>query len=222
MRKLFTKVVAVAAAAVMALGCASAKGFVDSVPDGVGASVNEGGMLTIDLVAAGYDPTTVTEVSIEFTLPEEGYKDGFGGGIMMNSKKTGWHQDDGEWSWGNPDSGKPIEATGADGTYKLTYAVEKAADEYGPNDGSIEDYSAQVCFQIWWQDASDATVTKVEIKGDKAAAPAESSSSSAAAESSSTAPDSASKTGDATSVAVLAVLAVLALAGVVVTSKKRA
>ena len=48
-------------------------------------------------------------------------------------------------------------------------------------------------------------------------------SSSAAAESSSAAaPESATQTGDATSVAVLAGIALLALAGVVVTSKKRA
>ena len=55
------------------------------------------------------------------------------------------------------------------------------------------------------------------------AAPAvESSSSSVEESSSSAADDTATKTGDATSVAVLAVIALIALGGVVVTSKKRA
>ena len=49
-----------------------------------------------------------------------------------------------------------------------------------------------------------------------------SSSSSVEESSSSTADDTATKTGDATSVAVLAVIALIALGGVVVTSKKRA
>ena len=200
MKKFLTRVVALASAAVMALGVASA-GFVkgDNMPKG--ASVNDAGMLSIDLVEAGYDPTAVTSVTISFTVDDS---DGFGGGIMLNSSKSGWHQQDGKWDWGN--EGKNFTPTGSNGSYSLTFPIENAADEFGKAGAS--DYYAQVCVQQWW--GKDITLTSVEIAD----------GSDDGAKTDDGKKDAATPTGDATSVAVLAIVALVALGGVVVTSKK--
>ncbi len=207
MRKLFTKVVAVAAAAVMSLGIVSAETILTYKADADNKETQ-----VVD--CAGYD-----SVTIKVTFNEGDASSNGGWGWNSQKAKDAGTGKGADKAWEQPDGWNA-----ADGDFEET--LDKATiDDIIPTD----DGKKEVQLQTWWIEEGEGKGYTITVEGVKAAAaPAESSSSSAessssaAAESSSTAPDSASKTGDATSVAVLAVLAVLALAGVVVTSKKRA
>lgn len=204
MRKLFTKVVAVAAAAVMSLGIVSAETILTYKADADNKETQ-----TVD--CAGYD-----SVTIKVTFNEGDASSNGGWGWNSQKAKDAGTGKGADKAWEQPDGWNA-----ADGDFKKT--LDKATiDDIIPT----EDGKKEVQLQTWWIEEGEGKGYTITVEGVKAAAaPAELSSSSAessAAESSSAAAESASQTGDATSVAVLAVLAVLALAGVVVTSKKRA
>ena len=186
MRKLFTKVVAIAAAAVMTLGVVTAEKY----------TIDGDNKDTIEV-----DVTDAEKVTFTFTFEDD--DDGSNGGIGWNDVATGEEK--------GPDKAwKQIQWGAAYEDEVEVLSADVIANESGKK---------IIQLQTWWVNEGKTIEANVEITG--SAAPAESSSSSAES-SSSAAPESASQTGDATSVAVLAALALIALGGVVVTSKKRA
>ena len=152
----------------------------------------------VDLAKSPYDPATVSAVKFTFSVDDSA---GFGGGLMLNSNKSGWDQKD-EWKWANPGADNAqIFADGSDGSYTLTFDFGALGEEYWGSPADGENYWAQVVCQLWW--GNDVTVTNVEIVGDeKAEAPeskSESAAESKAEETSSTAADSSSSNADSAS-----------------------
>lgn len=116
----------------------------------------------VDLAQSPYDPATVSAVKFSFTVDDSA---GFGGGLMLNSNKSGWDQDGTvKGDWGNEGAEKSITAEGSDGNYTLTFDFGALGEEYwgAPTD---EQYWAQVVCQLWW--GNDVTMTGVEITGDE-------------------------------------------------------
>ena len=130
----------------------------------------DGGTLFYDLAAEGFDPDSVNgqTVTISFTVDDS---DGFGGGIMFNSGENGWQQSE-DYYWGN--EGKAINATGADGSYTLTFTVP--AGSYTANDLSLNEGTwGQLSLQQWW--GNDMTVTDIKVGNGAPAKAAEDTSS---------------------------------------------
>ncbi|SFC03315.1 NPXTG-anchored protein [Ruminococcus albus] len=157
--KILAGMSALAIAAATAIPAFAEKTFIDEV--GLDYVTADGNMVKVSLGASPYDPTTVTAVKLTFNVDDT---EGFGGGIMLNSNKSGWDQRDGEWDWGDPNSEKNFLAEGSDGSYTLIFTFDaKDAEYWGtPSD---EQYWAEVCFQSWW--GADITLTGVEITGDE-------------------------------------------------------
>jgi len=204
MKKL--NVLALTGAMVATMSVSAFAGNVQSTVSDEAAKV-DGGAFSYDLVAAGYVPTSVKSITFTFTIDDS---DGFGGGLMMNGKVSGWVQDDDHASWANAvleDKTSNVVAEGADGTYTMTLKLDGSQSEkfnasaFGAASDldNPDDYYAQVVIQQWW--GADATITGVSVDGDKV--------------------DSGEATGDVAPVAYLA--AIVAIAGVaMVASKKRA
>ena len=175
--KIFAGMSALAIAATMAIPAFADTTFTnDTGLDYI--EVKEGNQLYVDLAASPYDPATVSAVKISFNIDDS---DGFGGGLMLNSNKSGWDQNDTDWSWGNEGAEKAITAEGSDGAYTLTFDFGAKGEEYwgAPTD---EKYFAQVVCQLWW--GKDASITGIEITGEEKAAAPESQPESKADESS--------------------------------------
>ncbi|MBR4555511.1 MAG: NPXTG-anchored protein [Ruminococcus sp.] len=166
-RKIFAGMSALAIAASMAVSASAIE--INGTPEFV--SVNDSGMLTVDLVAGtNGDPASVKSVKFEFELDDS---EGFGGGIMINGSEPGWVQvdkGDGNWSWCNADAedaaDKGIHAEGSDGKYTLVFNIPEDTD-WG--EVAEEDYWAQVCVQQWWGDT--AKVSNVVLDTGAAADP---------------------------------------------------
>lgn len=126
----------------------------------------DGNMLKISLGESPYDPATVSAVKVTFTVDDS--QGGFGGGFMLNSKKSGWDQKEPDWVWANPgeesEDPRGFYAEGSDGNYTVTFDFGVLGEEYWgtPSD---EGYYAEICCQEWW--GADMTVTGVEITGDE-------------------------------------------------------
>lgn len=117
-------------------------------------------MLTIDLNKAGLDPSKVNGATVEVKF-EIDDSDGFGGGIMFNSKSGGWQQDEKNY-WGNPDADTPIKATGKNKKYTLKFKAASSA--FKASDADVENKGyAQICVQQWW--GKDMKVTDVTVGG---------------------------------------------------------
>jgi hypothetical protein len=198
MKKFTTLALATAMTAAMA--CTAFAGVKDTTVEN--SSIDNGGFY-YDLVAAGYDPSTVTGAVITFTLDDS---DGFGGGYMMCGSACSWVQKDGEWDWGNPDSEKPVLAvpTGNAGEYTLTVDFSSSDVGFGSVDG--DDYYAKICVQQWWGNEMTVTGVQVITTGDST-------------EDTTPTEDTSNPDGDVAPVAYLA--AVVALAGVALVASKK-
>ncbi|MBQ8966322.1 NPXTG-anchored protein [Ruminococcus sp.] len=149
----------------------------------------------IDLAASPYDPATVSSIKYTFTIDDT---EGFGGGLMLNSKKSGWDQDGTTpGDWGSEGSEKSLTPEGSDGNYTLTFDFGALGEDYwgSPSD---EEYWAQVVCQLWW--GADLTMTGIEIVGEeKQAAPEDSSEAANEESSSEAANDESSKAEESSS-----------------------
>lgn len=123
---------------------------------GVG-SVNADGMYTFDLVVDGgiEDPSKTTKIEYFFKGDPS---NGFGGGLMLNTKKEGgWYQKESDY-WGN--EAQPIVAKDlGGGAYSI--AISYSAGTFLAPGG--DDYCATGHVQQWWQDAAPITITGVKV-----------------------------------------------------------
>lgn len=141
------RILAAAAASVVAVSAMSAAAFADKF-----VNSNSGDNYLFDLIEEGYNVTEVCGVT--FTISGDFAESGIGGGIGFNSATTGWDQTD----WGNADAGKTITITEDN---KVT--ILRDTPVFAESDTTGENPYAQVWISKWW--GNDATVEKVEILG---------------------------------------------------------
>lgn len=141
------RILAAAAASVVAVSAMSAAAFADKF-----VNSNSGDNYLFDLIEEGYNVTEVCGVT--FTISGDFAESGIGGGIGFNSATTGWDQTD----WGNADAGKTITITEDN---KIT--ILRDAPVFAESDTTGENPYAQVWISKWW--GNDATVEGVEVLG---------------------------------------------------------
>ena len=203
-KKALSMVCAGALAVAMSLSMSTSV-FAGVGSDSSGVGTVEDGAWSVDLIAAGYDPTTVTGVDITFNVDDS---DGFGGGFMTNGTPNSWHQEESNY-WGDSGSNGPVYASGSDGTYTISFTVPD-----GEFDGAEDGY-AQLVLQQWWGNSIDITAVNIKTSGAAAAADTSADASTDAGEAATVA-----KTADMAPTAGI-VMIVIAAALIVVALKKR-
>lgn len=154
------KFLALAVAAAVAMTAAMSTSVSAAIKSSIANTHIDNGAFYIDLNEAGLDLTKVNGSSVEIKF-EVDDSDGFGGGIMFNSKSGGWQQSESNY-WGNAEADKPIKATGKNGKYTLKFKVASSAFKSSDADASKDGY-AQIFVQQWW--GKDIKVTDVAIGG---------------------------------------------------------